>query len=489
MPAYGYLCHEKRHFRLFSRATEPLTPDNMTTNTTKKEHAPNHTTHKALTITITSGKGGVGKTNITTNLGLALARTGKKVCIFDADISLANINILLGLHPELTLEHFLSGDHSIDEIILDAPENLKIIPAASGINECINLSSFQQNKLLGALEQLEQQFDYLLVDSAAGISDSVLNFIQSSQYTVVVISPEPTSLTDAFSLIKVLQRKDYDQPIYILVNMCDNYAHSMEVFKRFAHAVNKFIKTKVRYLGYIPTDPALIKAVSIQSPVFLSAPHSPASRCISLLAGILVKHFIAENTSNRSISQFWSSQLPDQPSPERSQEEPVAKLQNAEQQNRESVPYSHNRYPSDQAPLKRQLLDSANHYLHKYGTLPDSLIDLVKKSLSDHKDEPQQATEQKPLPAADTFDQPTLDSTADTDQIDKLVSRAANDKAYLTTLLLELQKQYRKLYQSPPGGLDDHSATSEETAKTETLSEDQQMLLQTSSFAAIVDKY
>ena len=488
MSAYGYLCHEKRHFRLFLRATEPLTPDNMTTNSTKKEHAPNHTTHKALTITITSGKGGVGKTNITTNLGLALARAGKKVCIFDADISLANINILLGLHPELTLEHLLSGDHSIDEIILDAPENLKIIPAASGINECINLSSFQQNKLLSALEQLEQQFDYLLVDSAAGIGDSVLNFILSSQYTVIVISPEPTSLTDAFSLIKVLQRKDYDQPIYILVNMCDNYAHSMEVFKRFAHAVNKFIKTKVRYLGYIPTDPALIKAVSIQSPVFLSAPNSPASRCISILAGILVKHFIAENTSNRSISQFWSSQLPDQRSPERSQEEPVAKPQDAEHLNQGFVPYSHGRYPSDQAPLKRQLLDSANHYLHKYGDLPDSLIDLVKKSLPDHKDEPQQLTEQKALPA-NTFYQSTPDASADLNQIEKLVARAANDKAYLSTLLLELQKQYRKLYQSPPGRLDDHSPTSIKTAKDETLNEDQQILLETSSFAAMIDKY
>lgn len=452
----------------------------------KREPAPGRTAHKALTVTITSGKGGVGKTNITTNLGLALARTGKKVCVFDADTSLANINILLGLHPELTLEHFLRGDHSIDEIMLNAPENLKIIPSASGINECANLSSSQQDKLLAALEQLEQQFDYLLVDTAAGISDSVLNFIQSSQYAVVVISPEPTSLTDAFSLIKVLQRRDCDQPIYILVNMCDGYAHSMEVFKRFAHAVSKFITVKVRYLGYIPTDPALKNAVSTQSPVMLSAPDSPAGRCLSLLAGILVKHFTSNNVPSRSISQFWRSQLSNQPDPvalQKPEKTPVAASREPE-----SVPYSQSRFPSDRASLERQLLDFADHYRGKYGALPDSLIGLVKQECSDHEEDLDsgQPAEQQPV-AADTFRPPLSDLAANTRRIEELVAQVADDKAQLTQLLLSLHQRYRELYQSPPSPLNDRFATIRPT-NTEALNEDQQVLRQSIAFAAIVDK-
>ena len=460
-------------------------PDNMDTSIIK-EPAPGRAAHKALTVTITSGKGGVGKTNITTNLGLALARTGKKVCVFDADTSLANINILLGLHPELTLEHFLRGDHSIDEIMLNAPGNLKIIPAASGINECANLSSTQQDKLLAALEQLEQQFDYLLVDSAAGINNSVLNFIQSSQYAVVVISPEPTSLTDAFSLIKVLQRRDCDQPIYILVNMCDGYAHSMEVFKRFAHAVNKFINTKVRYLGYIPTDPALKNAVSTQSPVMLSAPDSPAGRCLSLLAGILVKHFTSNKVPSRSISQFWRSQLLDQPDPVALQE--PEKTPVIAPREPDSIPYSQSRFPSDRASLERQLLDFADQYRGKYGALPDSLIGLVKQECSDHADNraSEQPAEQQPV-AADTFHPPLSDLAANTHQIEELVARVAGDKAQLTELLLSLHKQYRELYQSPPSPPNDHLTTTR-PANTETLDEDQQALRQSIGFAAIVDQ-
>lgn len=454
----------------------------------KKEPAPCRTAHKALTITITSGKGGVGKTNITTNLGLALARTGKKVCVFDADTSLANINILLGLHPELTLEHFLRDDRSIDEIMLNAPENLKIIPAASGINECANLSGPQQNKLLAALEQLEQQFDYLLVDTAAGISNSVLNFIQSSQYAVVVISPEPTSLTDAFSLIKMLQRGDCDQPIYILVNMCDGYAHSMEVFKRFANAVSKFITIKVRYLGYIPTDPALKNAVSTQSPVMLSAPDSPAGRCLSLLAGILVKHFTSNNVPNRSISQFWRSQLLNQPAPIAVQE--PEKTSVAVPRELEPVPYSQSRFPSDRASLERQLLDFAEHYRGKYGALPNSLSGLIKQECSDHEEDlaSGKPAEQQPV-AADTFRPPLSDFAvkANTRQIEELVARVASDKVLLTELLLSLHKQYTERYQSPPSPLNDRLTTLRPTT-TGTLDEDQQALRQSIGFASRVDK-
>jgi flagellar biosynthesis protein FlhG len=266
------------------------------------------TTSTAIAIAITSGKGGVGKTNISTNLGIALSRLGAKVCVFDADTSLANINILLGLTPEHTLEHYLNDDLAINDILVEGPENLKIVPSASGISEYANLDADKQAKLADALETLEQQFDYILIDTAAGIGEGVINFIQSAQYAIIVISSEPTSLTDAFSLVKVLKRRKYSHPIYILVNMINNYTHSMEVFKRFAQAVNKYIQLKVRYLGYIPMDKAVRDAVAAQTPIAVSQPESPAGRCIFLLANILLKHFRANNAPVRKISQFWREQ-------------------------------------------------------------------------------------------------------------------------------------------------------------------------------------
>lgn len=324
--------------------------------------------NKAITITISSGKGGVGKTNITTNLGVVLAKAGKKVCIFDADTSLANINILLGLYPELTLEHFLKDDISINDIMLSVFENLKIIPSASGISELANLNNVQQQKLLVALEQLEQQFDYLLIDSAAGISSNVLDFIQSSQYAVIIISQEPTSLTDAFALIKKVQHRACDQPIYILVNMCNSYAHSVKIFKRFAHAVNNFINIKVRYLGYIPNDPAIKNAVNIQSPVTISAPNSPASRCLAMLANILIKHLTLSNSPNKSISQFWRSQLPPTP------------ITTIDECNHEL---------SDKELKAQQLLNLTNEYIEKYNMLPDAITNLLQNNcMNEHSYEP-----------------------------------------------------------------------------------------------------
>ncbi|MFQ5437172.1 MAG: AAA family ATPase, partial [Anaerolineae bacterium] len=149
-------------------------------------------------IAITSGMCGVGKTNITSNLGIALANRGARVCIFDANTSLANINSVMGLNPSYTIEHLLCGEKSIDDIIIDGPKGVKIVPAASDIAKCAQLDPEQRRRLIEALAKLEERFDYLLIDTAAGVSDTVLNFILSAQYVVLVISPEPTSLSDAF---------------------------------------------------------------------------------------------------------------------------------------------------------------------------------------------------------------------------------------------------------------------------------------------------
>ncbi len=262
----------------------------------------------ARIIAVTSGKGGVGKTNVTTNLGIALAAQGAKVCIFDADTGLANVNILLGLRPERTLEHYLRDQASIDDVLLDGPRDVKIVPGASGIAEYAHLGAREKARLLEALQQLERRYDYLLIDTAAGLSDSVLAFVQSAQYAVVVISPDPTSLTDAFALIKSLKQRRYEHPIYALVNMATSFQGSMDVFKRFHGAVQKYLDTNVRYLGYIPLDENLISAVRLQRPVVLAEPHSPAGRSFQTLADAIAKNFRFSSSPN-SLSGFWREQV------------------------------------------------------------------------------------------------------------------------------------------------------------------------------------
>ena len=459
----------------------------------------------ACAIAITSGKGGVGKTNITTNLGIALAQIGQRVCIVDADTSLANINILLDLAPEYTLEHFLEGDKSLDDITLTGPDNVQIVPSASGISEFAQLNETQQERLLGGLQQLEQQNDYILIDTAAGIGDTVINFIQCAQYAIIVISPEPTSLTDAFSMVKVLQRRNYDQPIYILVNMVRNYGHSMEVFKRFAKAVNQYVHLKVKYLGYLPADQAVRNAVGSQHPVVIGSPDSPAGRCINLLAKIMLKHFSVNDAPKRSLSQFWSNQDIDgesgfaqvhpispsarvttihspEPEPETepkpepedtdtvetpasapvsastsehvSEAAPTDATTTAEQ-----TPSQENEKEQEQQPLSKQqqLEQLLSAHISEHNSFPAVVLELLLQALHQGQlNESQQhrlVTELLPedlLNPAATGTEPKLSLGHIEAQINDLVSDAERTKHQLTELTCQLQQQYFALYNCAP---------------------------------------
>lgn len=266
--------------------------------------------HSSRVIAVTSGKGGVGKTSVTCNLGISLAQRGQRVCIFDADTSLANINILMGLAPRYTIEHLLNGERTIDEILVEGPAGVRIIPSASGIAEYANLDADQRRRLLEAMESLEERFDYILIDTAAGIGDSVIEFIQSAQYAIVVISTEPTSLTDAFAMLRVLKRRGFSNPVHVLVNMVMNYATSMEVFKRFEAAVRKYLKVNVRYLGYISDDENVKKAVNLQQPVVLHRPEAHASRCFATLAEVIGKQLLPA-VRIHSMSAYWRGLAPE----------------------------------------------------------------------------------------------------------------------------------------------------------------------------------
>lgn len=257
-------------------------------------------------IAVTSGKGGVGKTSLTVNLGIALSQK-HKVCLFDADTNLANINIMLRLVPEFTLEQVIRGDRTIHEILL-RKAGIDIVPGASGITDFVHMDAAQQRHLIQALSQLEQQYDYLLVDTSAGIHDSVLEFIEHAHQSLVVITQEPTSLTDAFSLLRVLKKRDYKKVINVVVNSVQTELSARNVFNRFAGAVAKYIGYRVRYLGFVNRDANMSDAITRQNPILLHNPTSPASLCFVRLAQN-IQRLTENNPDNTCLSEILKKQV------------------------------------------------------------------------------------------------------------------------------------------------------------------------------------
>ena len=259
-------------------------------------------------IAISSGKGGVGKSSITVNLGISLAKHGARVCVLDADTGLANANILLGLNPQFSLEHVLYGAKSIEEVMLDGPHGMKIIPGAHGISECVSLHPRQQLRLTRELARIENDFDFLLVDTAAGISSTTLDFVSAAQHALIVITPEPTSLTDAFSLIKLLKRRSSRLHYHVVVNMCASASQAKEVYHRFCSAIEKYIGVESHYLGFILRDESMRAAVVLQNPVAMFPDDDPSCRSFLRLADTL-ENATSALSSNASFSAYWHRQF------------------------------------------------------------------------------------------------------------------------------------------------------------------------------------
>lgn len=229
-------------------------------------------------ITVTSGKGGVGKTNVVTNLAIALSRAGKRVLVLDADLGLGNIDVLLGLTPKYTLEHVLSGSRSLSDIMLEGPSGIRILPASSGLAQLTALTESQHLILQGELEQVSHLIDILLIDTGAGISSNVTFFAAAAQSIVVVISPEPTSLTDAYALMKVLLRQYRERRFHVLVNLAKSPNEAARVFAKLEVAASRFLQISIEYLGAVPLDDYLPLAVTQQRAVLDRYPQAPSSR-------------------------------------------------------------------------------------------------------------------------------------------------------------------------------------------------------------------
>ncbi|MGI6680817.1 MAG: MinD/ParA family protein [Bdellovibrionota bacterium] len=257
-------------------------------------------------ISFTSGKGGVGKSTSLINIGVSLVNEGRRVLVLDADLGLANIDILLGLTPKYTLEDLLFNEKSIEDIILESPCGLSVIPAGSGVLKLLNLSVMQKSLLMSEVERIAKNYDYLLIDTGAGINDDVLFFNAASMEVICVITKEPTSLTDTYSLIKVLLQKG-EKEFSILVNNVSSELEAKNTYKKLFMAVEKFLRVRLKYIGYIPSDEKASEAILKQKAYVEMFPSSEISRKVVSLTKNLDSEFFDFRV--KGGMQFFFEQL------------------------------------------------------------------------------------------------------------------------------------------------------------------------------------
>lgn len=256
------------------------------------------------TITITGGKGGVGKTSISLNLALCLSKLKAKVCLFDADLGLANINILLGLYPEYDLEDVILEGKSIKDIIIKTPQGIDIIPGSSGVEKLANLEAGEIDHIIQSFSELEE-YDYFLFDTSAGITKNVISFCLASSEVLIVITPEPTSLTDAYALLKILCLNNFKGRVKVIVNQCKNTKVASQTYSKFKEVVQKYLTVDLLPLGVVVKDPKVPESVNKQQPLVTLFPESNAAKCIKIMASRLVSNQ-SEEFETMSISSFWS---------------------------------------------------------------------------------------------------------------------------------------------------------------------------------------
>jgi len=229
-------------------------------------------------MAIASGKGGVGKTNVVAGLAMTLAQMGQRVVVLDADFGLDNLDILLGLAPQWTLEHVLRGEKLMEDILLDGPFGIKIIPASSGIQELTRLDASAELRLVQGLQRISQSNDWLLIDTAAGIHDSVIKLLMAAQEVLLVTTPEPTALVDCYAMVKVVHLRDATKPLWLLVNNAQNQEEAEETIEQLQAATIRFLSRELKVLGMLPSDPFILQAVRQQRCVVDLFPQSPAAR-------------------------------------------------------------------------------------------------------------------------------------------------------------------------------------------------------------------
>ena len=255
------------------------------------------------TIAFTSGKGGVGKSSLVLNTGLALARRGQRVAVLDGDLGLASLNVLLGLSPRFDLRHVVSGERRLTQVLLRGPHGLCVIPAGSGVAELANLDELARRRILDQLDEVARGVDYLLIDTGAGINETVLSLVLAADEAIVVTRPEPTALADAYALMKVVIRRETSYPFHLLINMVRDAGEARRIHDGLGQILLRFLAYRPGYAGHVPVDPEVARSVTEQVPFVVKSPRSPAALAIQALAGELLG--ARAGTRARTGATFW----------------------------------------------------------------------------------------------------------------------------------------------------------------------------------------
>ncbi len=240
--------------------------------------------HPVRVFAVTSGKGGVGKSNVTVNLAVSLAKSGEKVMVMDADMGLANIDVLLGMSPGLNLSHVVNGECTLEETIIEGPAGIKIIPASSGVAMMSDLTPAQNAGVIRSFSELTEPVDTPLIDTAAGLSDSVVSYTRAAREVIVVVCDEPASITDAYAMVKVMNREYGVERFHVLANQAHGATQGRELYNKLARVSERFLDVTLNYLGCIPYDDCLKKAVQKQKAVVEAFPRSPAATAFGQIA-------------------------------------------------------------------------------------------------------------------------------------------------------------------------------------------------------------
>ncbi len=259
---------------------------------------------KPRIIAVASGKGGVGKTSTTVNLAISLAHAGKKVVIFDADLGLANAEILMGISPPLTLYDCLKGRAQIKDILVPGPEGVRLISGGSGFIELAHLKDQMLQDLMDSLQVLDNEADFIFIDTAAGISKNVLAFAAAAGELVLVLTPEPTSIADAYSLAKIVSRYGLHDNIHLIINRVSTPGEAADTLKRFKSVCTHFLSISISYLGYIYEDRSVPEAIKAQNPLLLHREKSPAAKCIARISININDKSLDDNEANSGIMEF-----------------------------------------------------------------------------------------------------------------------------------------------------------------------------------------
>ncbi len=276
----------------------------------KEQNSPRHLSR---VITVTSGKGGVGKSSISINLAIALSRLGKRVVILDADFGLANVEVMLGVRPKYNLADLMFRGKNLSDIVTKGPENIGFISGGSGIQELTNLTKDQIIYLIRKLVELDKTADIIIIDTGAGINDSVLEFVAASSEILLVTTPDPTSITDAYALLKTLNRKsDFsrdDTDIKVIANRVSSDDNGEDIYEKLNVVSNRFLNLRLEYLGYVPLDNNVSKALIRQKPAIYSYPNSDFSKVITSFAKQLINSEHNSVKEKKGIAKLFSNLL------------------------------------------------------------------------------------------------------------------------------------------------------------------------------------